>query len=157
MPEKEFYLEMAIEEAFLAIRSREGGPFGAVIVRDGVILGKGHNTVLKTHDPTAHAEINAIRSACDHVGEHHLTGATLFSNFEPCPMCLAATYWADIREVWYSAGRELAAKIGFRDDHLYSEFSLRADEREVVTTRLPLRSMDKLMETWNGMEGKVYY
>lgn len=157
MPEREFYLEMAIEEAFHAIRHREGGPFGAVIVRNGELLGKGHNTVLKTHDPTAHAEINAIRNACNHVRDHHLTGAVLYSNFEPCPMCLSAIYWADIRSVCFSAGREQAGKIGFRDHHLYQEFSLPRERREVATTQVPLKAMEELMKAWDGMEGKVLY
>lgn len=157
MPEQEFYLGMAIEEAFDAIRQREGGPFGAVIVRDGEILGRGHNTVLKTHDPTAHAEVNAIRSASLRVGDHHLTGAVLYTNFEPCPMCLSAVYWADIREVRFCAGRELAEKIGFRDKQLYREFTLSREQRGVVTRQVPMKEMDKLMDTWNGMEGKVLY
>lgn len=148
---------MAIKEAFDAIRQGEGGPFGAVIVRNGELLGKGHNTVLKTHDPTAHAEINAIRNACLHVRNHHLTGAVLYSNFEPCPMCLSAIYWADIREVCYSSGSEIAEKIGFRDHELYEEFRLPAKQREVVTTQIPMKEMEELMETWKGMEGKVLY
>jgi guanine deaminase len=157
MPEQKFYLKLAIDEAFQGIRMQEGGPFGAVIVRDGKILSKGHNTVLKSHDPTAHAEINAIRDACSQVGEHHLNGAVLFSNFEPCPMCLSAIYWADIREVYYCEGRYEAEKIGFMDNHLYLEFTLPGEKREVAVTRIAMKEMDDLIDTWNSSEEKVFY
>jgi guanine deaminase len=157
MPKQKVYLKLAIDEAFQGIRMREGGPFGAVIVRDGKILSKGHNTVLKSHDPTAHAEINAIRDACGQVGDHHLTGAVLFSNFEPCPMCLSAIYWADIREVYYCEGRNETEKIGFMDNHLYREFTLPGEKREVVVTRIAMKEMDDLIETWRSSEGKVFY
>ncbi len=148
---------MAIEEAFKAIRNREGGPFGAVVVRNGELLGSGHNTVLRDHDPTAHAEINAIRNACTHLGVHHLSGAVLYTNFEPCPMCLSAVYWADIREVFFCAGRDLAGKIGFRDRHLYEEFLLPANQREIAVTHVTMKEMERLIETWEGMEDKVLY
>jgi guanine deaminase len=157
MQERKIYLKMAIEEAFHAIRNLEGGPFGAVIARYGELLGKGHNTVLRTHDPTAHAEVNAIRDACRHVRDHHLTGAVIFSNFEPCPMCLSAIYWADIREVYYCSGREEAEKIGFMDKHLYREFTLPEEQREVVSTRIAMEEMGELMKAWNSQEGKVLY
>jgi guanine deaminase len=157
MPERKVYLRMAIDEAFLGIMGMEGGPFGAVIVRNGELLGKGHNTVLKSHDPTAHAEVNAIRDACSHVQNHHLTGAVIFSNFEPCPMCLAAIYWADIRRVYYCAGRDEAEKIGFMDNHLYREFSLPGNEQEMQSTRIHMKEMNDLLDRWNRLEGKVLY
>ena len=94
MCEHKKYLELSVEEATLGMRAGDGGPFGAVIVRDGLVIGRGHNTVIHSHDPTAHA---AIRDACKRLNTHHLTGAKIYSNFEPCPMCLAAIYWADIR------------------------------------------------------------
>jgi len=157
MPDQKFYLKLAIDEAFQGIRMLEGGPFGAVIVRDGKVLSKGHNTVLKSHDPTAHAEINAIRDACSQVGEHHLTGAILFSNFEPCPMCLSAIYWADIREIYYCEGRNEAEKIGFMDNHLYRELTLPDEKREVAVARIAMKEMKDLIETWSSSEGKVFY
>jgi guanine deaminase len=106
------FLKMAVEEATAGIRAREGGPFGAVIVRDGKVIGRGHNSVISSNDPTAHAEINAIRNACMKEKKPHLTGAVLYSNFEPCPMCLAAIYWADIRTVIFCSGQEQAEKLG---------------------------------------------
>src|SRR5210317_1404953 len=98
-------MKMAVNEACRGMRAGEGGPFGAVIARDGNIIGKGRNTVLKSNDPTAHAEINAIRDACRQVRSPHLSGAVIYSNFEPCPMCLSAIYWADIRTLYYARGR----------------------------------------------------
>ncbi|HER08212.1 MAG TPA: nucleoside deaminase [Bacteroides sp.] len=151
------YLEDAIEEAFKGMRAGEGGPFGAVIVRDGRVIGKGHNSVLKSHDPTAHAEINAIRHACGAVANHHLTGAVIYTNFEPCPMCLGAIYWADIRSLFYCADREEAEKIGFMDRHLYEEIVLPAADRELEFTRVEVPLMARLLEEWNRKEGKIFY
>lgn len=157
MCEHKKYLELSIEEATLGMRAGEGGPFGAVIVRDGLVIGRGHNTVIHSHDPTAHAEVNAIRDACKKLNTHHLTGATIYSNFEPCPMCLAAIYWADIRLLWFSAGRQDAEKAGFMDRHLYDEINLPQDSREIVTTQLSLEEMGKLLDEWDRMEGKILY
>lgn len=153
----EQFLKMALEEALEGIRAGEGGPFGAVIVREGDIIGRGHNTVLKSQDPTAHAEINAIRDACSKVKEHHLTGAILYSNFEPCPMCLSAIYWADIKSVYYCAGRKEAARIGFMDEHLYHELSRSPGKREITSELVPMGEMSALLEEWDRMEGKVLY
>ena len=151
------YLKMAIEEAFQAIRLHEGGPFGAVIVRDGTLLGKGHNTVLKSHDPAAHAEMKAIRYACRIQKDHHLTGAVIYSNFEPCPMCLSAIYWADIKTVYHCAGREVADQIGFMDQHLYSELALPGEQQEVKVTQVDMEEMKALLDAWNSMDDKVLY
>lgn len=153
----EAFLKLAIEEALSGMRASEGGPFGAVIVKDGMIIGKGHNTVLNSHDPTAHAEINAIRNACRNVGNHHLTGAIIYTNFEPCPMCLSAIYWANIRNLVYCAGREEAEKIGFMDNHLYGEIALPMREREMNSIKIILGEMDRLLDEWNGIEGKILY
>jgi guanine deaminase len=155
--EHQEYLKMTIEEAWKAIRRSEGGPFGSVIVRDGEVIGTGHNTVLVSHDPTAHAEVNAIRDACSRMGHHHLTGAVLYSNFEPCPMCLSAIYWADIRSVWYCEGHEKAAEIGFSDSRLYQEFKRDPVDREVVIRRIEMEEMRGLVDEWNGMDDRILY
>lgn len=157
MPDHKKYLRIAIEEAYTGMRADEGGPFGAVIVRDGKIIGKGHNSVLKTHDPTAHAEINAIRNACKLVGNHHLTGAVIYTNFEPCPMCLAAIYWADIRRLFCCADRLEAEKIGFMDNRLYGEIALPPEKRELKLTRVSVPEMIQLMDEWKRKEGKIFY
>ena len=151
------FLKLAVEEALEGMRAGDGGPFGAVIVRHGKILGKGHNTVLKSHDPSAHAEVNAIRNASSHVQDHHLTGATIYTNFEPCPMCLGAIYWADIREVYYSAGRQVAERIGFMDKHLYEEFARATEAREISTIQITNTDMDLLLDEWDLLEGKILY
>ena len=151
------YLKLAVEEAKNGMRAGDGGPFGALIVKDGKILGKAHNTVLKTHDPSAHAEVNAIRDACSHLKVHHLTGATIYTNFEPCPMCLGAIYWANIRKVFFCESRQEAKSIGFMDNHLYEEFARPQEEREMKTTRIRISDMDLLMDEWNSLEDKTLY
>jgi guanine deaminase len=148
---------MAVDEAFTGMRAGEGGPFGAIITRDGKIIGRGHNTVLLSCDPTAHAEVNAIREACRQIESPHLTGAVIYSNFEPCPMCLAAIYWADIRSLYFSKGRKEAEEIGFMDKHLYHELSIKENQRELLTTRISIPEMEQLMEEWMGMDGKKLY
>ena len=148
---------MAVDEAFNGMREREGGPFGAVITSRGKVIGRGHNTVLFSHDPTAHAEVNAIRTACKHLRSHQLGGAVIYSNFEPCPMCLAAIYWSGIRTLFYCNDRSDAERIGFMDKSLYRELSLDEDKRELITSKLALPEMEMLMEEWMGMEGRQLY
>ena len=157
MKEHKVYLKMAVEEAVAGIRARDGGPFGAIIVREGKVIGRGHNCVLSSRDPTAHAEISAIRDACSQEQSPHLTGATLYSNFEPCPMCLAAIYWADIRHLYFCSGREQAEALGFMDRHLYEEIARQPGQREMFSTRIGIREMDHLLEEWEGLEDKILY
>lgn len=109
----------AISEAKLGVENRDGGPFGAVIVSNGTIVGRGHNKVVGTNDPTAHGEINAIREACNNLEKFDLSGCSLYTTCEPCPMCYAAIHWARITEVYYGCDREDAAHIGFDDKILY--------------------------------------
>ncbi|MFA5940732.1 MAG: nucleoside deaminase [Sinimarinibacterium sp.] len=116
------YLRRAVELARGNLQSGAGGPFGAVIVRAGIVLGEGSNQVLRSHDPTAHAEVVAIRAACAASGDFHLGGATLYSSCEPCPMCLSAAHWARIDRVVFAASRDDAAAIGFIDADLYALF-----------------------------------
>ncbi len=157
MCEHKKYLELSIGEATSGMRAGDGGPFGAIIVRDGVIIGRAHNTVIQSFDPTAHAEVNAIRDACTRLKTHHLTGATIYSNFEPCPMCLSAIYWADIRNLWFCAGRKAAEKAGFMDRELYDEIALPVDSRKIATSQLNMEEMESLLDEWDRMEGKVLY
>lgn len=148
---------MAVDEAFHGMRTGEGGPFGAIITLNGKIIGRGHNTVLLSKDPTAHAEVNAIRSACRQLEDPHLTGAVLYSNFEPCPMCLAAIYWAGIRSLYFCNDRGDVEKLGFMDQHLYRELALDPDQREIRASRLALPEMEQLMDEWMEMDGKNLY
>lgn len=114
------FMEIAKECAEHGVSHNEGGPFGAIIVdQSGNIIAKGNNMVLASNDPTAHAEVTVIREACKKLGTYDLSGCTLYTSCEPCPMCLSAIIWANIKEVYYACTREDAGKIGFRDDIIY--------------------------------------
>jgi tRNA(Arg) A34 adenosine deaminase TadA len=113
-----------------------GGPFGATVVRDGDVLAEGVNEVVRSADPTAHAEIAAIRAACRATGSHLLTGATLYASTEPCPMCLAAAWWARVERIVFAAGREQAAAAGFDDEDVYAEIAAPAGARRLPIVRL---------------------
>lgn len=113
------YMEVAKELSENNLKTNEGGPFGACIVKDGKIIGKGSNQVLKSNDPTAHAEVVAIRDACKNINSYDLSGCELYTSCYPCPMCLSATIWANIKKVHYGNTKEDAANIGFRDDFIY--------------------------------------
>ena len=134
---------------------REGGPFGAVVVKDGLIVGEGKNNVLINHDPTAHAEINAIRNACDNLKTHDLKGCALYTSCYPCPMCLSAIIWANIKEVYYGNTKKDAANIGFRDDFIY-DYIKSLDSKEELTNILSLKEIDrnKTIETFNDFKNK---
>lgn len=119
------YMEEALKEAYEGIEKKHGGPFASVIVKDGKIIGRGHNKVLLNHDPTCHGEIEAIRDACKKTGSHDLNGAELYTTAEPCPMCLGAILWANISKVYYGCTIEDTDKIGFRDNKFYKIFSNR--------------------------------
>src|SRR5262245_32314317 len=125
------FLERAIELANLGMQAGRGGPFGAVIVRGDQILAEGQNQVTSAHDPTAHAEVCAIRAACRAVSDFSLAGAEIYSSCEPCPMCLSAIYWARLDRLYFAASREDAAEIGFDDDFLYREIPLAPADRRL--------------------------
>lgn len=133
------YMKLAIAEAKKGIDHVHGGPFGAVIVKDGLIIAKGHNTVLKDNDPTAHGEMNAIRKATKKLNSFDLTGCEIYTTGEPCPMCLGAILWANIKNVYFGANIDDTEKIGFRDSVFYqfsthkkSEFLKELDRKEVL-------------------------
>ena len=113
------FMQEAIKESEQNLETGHGGPFGAVIVKDGRIIGRGHNEVIKNNDPTCHGEIQAIRDACRQLGTYDLTGCELYTSAEPCPMCLSAIIWANIKTVYYGNSAKDAAAIGFRDDFIY--------------------------------------
>jgi len=114
------FMKIAKELSEDNLRTNVGGPFGACIVKDGKIIGKGSNHVLKNNDPTAHAEIEAIRDACSNINSYDLSGCELYTSCYPCPMCLSAIIWANIKKVYYGNAKEDAADIGFRDDFIYN-------------------------------------
>lgn len=117
------YMKLAIEEARTGIHNQHGGPFGCVIVKDGEVVGRGHNCVLKNNDPTCHGEVAAIRDACLRLGTHDLSGCELYTTGEPCHMCLCATLWANISKVYYGCTIEDNGRIGFRDEKFDGLFS----------------------------------
>ena len=116
------FMREAVKEAYVGINHHHGGPFGSVIVRDGMIVGRGHNRVLVNKDCTCHGEMEAIRDACKRLGTHDLSGCELYTTAEPCPMCLGAILWSNIRRVFYGCNRKDTDSIGFRDDEFYACF-----------------------------------
>ncbi len=153
----ELFLRRAIELALTGSAQREGGPFGAVVVQDGTIIGEGWNRVVACNDPSAHAEINAIRAACARRGSFHLSGCVLYASSEPCPMCLSAAYWARIARIVFANTRAEAAAIGFCDDELYGELRLPHAQRSVPTTHLPLAGADEPLIQWRNRPDRVVY
>lgn len=131
-----FFLKKAIDLALQGMHNNEGGPFGAVIVKDGKIVGEGWNKVTSTNDPTAHAEVTAIRDACKNVGHFQLEGCTIYSSCEPCPMCLGAIYWARPERLVYAASKQDAAAIDFDDQFIYEELDKLPTERAIPVLRL---------------------
>ena len=128
------YFEYAIKEATKAVEKNEGGPFGAVVVnKNGKIIGVGHNKVLKNNDPTAHAEVMAIRDACKTLNTYDLTDCKIYSTSEPCPMCLSAIIWSNIKEIYYGTDRREVSKIGFRDDLIYN--FLEGKQKDILTIK----------------------
>ncbi len=139
------------------MRAGEGGPFGAVVVRDGRIVGEGANRVVSSRDPTAHAEIVAIRAAARALGSFSLAGCELYTTCEPCPMCLGAIHWARIARAWYANDREDAARIGFDDALLYREVALPPGERSLPLLRLRSPAAEAAFREWRDKPDKVPY
>src|ERR1017187_8155406 len=155
-PNPEF-LRRAIALATENVVSGKGGPFGALIVRDGQIVGEGANSVTATNDPTAHGEVNAIRAACKALGTFTLAGCELYTSCQPCPMCLAACYWARLEAVYYGADAADAARAGFDDAFLYEEFRKEQAARTLPTTQLLSDEAWSSFATWIASENKIKY
>ena len=136
---------------------RGGGPFGAVIVKDGAIVARGANSVTLDNDPTAHAEVNAIRTACRSLGTFDLSGCTVYTSCEPCPMCLAAIYWAGISRIYFGNTRKDAAAIDFADDHIYNELSRPLEQRSVPITPLLRNEALHTFTRWEEKTDKTTY
>lgn len=134
-----------------------GGPFGAVIARDGEIVATGVNRVTAEHDPTAHAEVSAIRAAAKKLGTFDLSGCEIYTSCEPCPMCLGAIYWAHLDRMFYGNDKNDAAAIGFDDAFIYKELELRPEDRRLASVRLLPQEAIKAFEDWSGKEDKTEY
>lgn len=151
------FLARALELARQGSERGEGGPFGAVIVHDGRIIAEGWNRVVASNDPTAHAEISAIRTACIALHRFHLPDCTLYASSEPCPMCLSAAYWARIQRVVFANSRAEAAAIGFCDDALYDELSRHFEQRSILMEHHPLPGALDPMRHWAADPNRIAY
>ena len=152
---QEAFMQAALEEAYAGIEAGDGGPFGTVIVRDGEIVGRGHNRVVVNQDPTCHGEMEAIRDACKNLGTFDLSGCELYTTAEPCPMCLGATLWANIPVVYYGCTREDSDEIGFRDEVFYEYL---AGENDLLTVSgFERERCLELFEAYTEIEGKTEY
>lgn len=149
------YMKEAIKEAYSGINNGHGGPFGSVIVRDGKIIGRGHNEVVKNNDPTCHGEMMAIRDACAADGSFSLKGCEIYTTSEPCPMCLGAILWAGIEKVYYGCNILDAEDIGFADSDFYKV--LKGEKRDNFITELDRAECLKLFEDYKNNEDKVSY
>lgn len=153
----ENFMRDAIRLSLDGVRSGRGGPFGCVVVRGGKVVGSGINQVTSTCDPTAHAEMVAIREACRALGTFQLTDCTLYASCEPCPMCLSAIYWARIPTVYYGNTRQDAAAVGFDDDFIYQQIPLPAAERRISMKVLLRDEAGGAFSEWARKKDKVAY
>ena len=153
---REDFLREAIRVASDNVASG-GGPFGAIVVRDGEVVARAANRVTASNDPTAHAEVAAIREACGILGTFQLEGCEIYSSSEPCPMCLGAIYWARPKAVYFANGRDVALAAGFDDDHIYEEFLLAPEERRYPATRLEIEGADEPFRRWAAKDDRVEY
>jgi guanine deaminase len=151
------FIKIAIALSEEGMKSDKGGPFGAIVVKDDEIIGRGSNMVTSTNDPTAHAEVTAIRDACKNINDYQLTGCTIYTSCEPCPMCLGAIYWARPDRIVFGCTREDAAAIGFDDDFLYKEVALPIEQRSIPTIQKCRNEGLKVFQAWEEKEDKVEY
>ena len=151
------FMAEAIQLSRKNIREGNGGPFAAIVVRKGLIIARGTNRVTSTNDPTAHAEILAIREACRSLGTFQLSDCELYSSCEPCPMCLGAIYWARLKKVYFANTRSDAARIGFDDEFLYHEIGSPHAERKIPIVHVEPTDAVTVFEEWERMENKIRY
>jgi guanine deaminase len=157
MPVDALFMRRAIELARLGMSSGAGGPFGAVVVKDGEIIGEGFNRVIATNDPTAHGEVVAIRDACARLGRFSLEGCEIHTTGEPCPMCLGAIHWARIGRIYYGFSITDAATIGFDDREFFRQFGLPLAERRVPSVELAGEEARLLLGEYMALPGRVAY
>lgn len=157
MSREETFMQEAIRLSRICLTNNLGGPFGCVIVKGDEIVGKGSNEVTTTNDPTAHAEIVAIRDACQHLGTFQLDGCEIYTSCEPCPMCLGAIYWARPKIVYFANSRKDAARIGFDDSMIYDELIKEHDERKIPIVALGNKEALTIFEEWDKKTDKTKY
>lgn len=151
------FMERAIELSHHAMNENSGGPFGAVITKDGEIIAEGANQVTSANDPTAHAEVTAIRKACKKLNSYQLEDCTIYASCEPCPMCLGAIYWARPKKVFYACSREDAASIDFDDQFIYDEIKKEVDAREIDFIQMMRSDALKAFKSWEKKSDKIKY
>jgi len=151
------FIKRAIELSRIGMQAGDGGPFGAVIVKDGTIIAEGNNEVLKTNDPTAHAEVVTIRKACQFLNNFQLNDCILYTSCEPCPMCLGAIYWARPKLVVYACTKNDAASIGFDDDFIYKEIALPLGQRSIPMQHIDDPNAFNVMKDWVDNGSKKLY
>jgi guanine deaminase len=157
MEEKEFFMREAIQLSIENMRSGKGGPFGAVIVKNGKIIARGFNQVTSSNDPTAHAEVVAIRNACKELGSFQLDGCEIYTSCEPCPMCLGAIYWARPDKMYYANTKADAANIGFDDQFIYEEIALPLNKRKLACEQLLNEEALVAFKEWQDKQDKIEY
>jgi tRNA(Arg) A34 adenosine deaminase TadA len=155
--QNENFMRRAIALAQNGIDSNLGGPFGAIVVRDGEIIGEGWNQVTSTNDPTAHAEVVAIRNACARLGSFQLDGCDIYTSCEPCPMCLGAIYWARPARVYFAATREDAAQVGFDDQFIYEEIEKTHEHRQMKLANFMREEALVVFQNWTNKPDKTEY
>jgi guanine deaminase len=153
----EDFMQMAIELSEYNVKQGQGGPFGAVIVKDGMVVARSANKVVTTNDPTAHAEVSCIRLACRELGTYNLAGCEIYTSCEPCPMCLGAIYWARIDKIYYANNKADAAAIGFDDHFIYDELDLPMDKRKLPVVQLMRDEALNAFKLWSESEDKTEY
>jgi guanine deaminase len=153
----EAFMREAIALSIEKMEAGEGGPFGAVIVKDGQIIGRGWNRVTSANDPTAHAEVMAIREACKNLGTFELSGCEIYSSCEPCPMCLAAIYWARLDKLWFAADHKDAADAGFDDEFIYQEFSKPWKNRALPAEQALSEEAREAFKRWKEKSNRIAY
>lgn len=151
------FLREAIRLSMEKMEANEGGPFGAIIVRDNQILGRGWNRVTSTNDPTAHAEVVAIREACRRLNHFALDGCEIYASCEPCPLCLAAIFWSRLDHIYFAASRDDAAAAGFDDQRLYDEFAKQPAQRSIPMTQALREEAQVALQAWIQKEDRIPY
>ncbi len=154
---KKYFMQKAIKEAYRGMRKNDGGPFGAVIVKNEKIIASGHNEVLKTNDPTMHAEIAAIRKAAKKLKRFDLSDCEIYSTCEPCPMCFGAIHWAKIKKLYFGCSRKDAAKIGFDDKFIYDVIRGEAKKKQVAVSQIEKDKCLKIFRAWENKKDKKQY
>lgn len=151
------FMQEAIRLSRAGMQDDKGGPFGCVIVKDGTIIGRGNNRVTSSNDPTAHAEVVAIRDACANIGHFQLEDCIVYTSCEPCPMCLGAIYWARPKKIYFACSREDAANIDFDDNFIYKEINIPVEKRSIPSEQIFQSEAVKVFEEWAQKTDKTEY